>query len=391
VAVRLSLPIVCAFALSCASSVGLPAWAPAQTPEPDSVAVNEDYGQSQPDVAFSGGLGVMVWVGPEWSYCTDRGRHWSAPSMFPTIAISDQPGYRPRVCSDRNGMFYAVDLYDASAIAVYRIRQDEAWISTPSLAISTPFDGSNYYDSPRIVCDPTGAMVCASCTYGIKSGLSAIGTIEVVRSGDGGVTWSAPVVVGGSSSNGSSIAVGPEGEVAVSWEDFPTGTVQVAVSRDSGATFSAPVTAAPILDDLGMPPPGWSDISLRYAPGYVTPEVDADFPSLAIDTSAGPHRGAMYLTWADYRDGSLGPNTGVIFEGEPNDYFAQARPVQVGQDVYGTSYSYEFAGGDDCDYFYFDGVAGEPGGETDATTFADNTAWVLTHLGEDHALLAWCR
>ncbi|HET7225331.1 MAG TPA: FlgD immunoglobulin-like domain containing protein, partial [Candidatus Eisenbacteria bacterium] len=45
--------------------------------------------------------------------------------------------------------------------------------------------------------------------------------------------------------------------------------------------------------------------------------------------------------------------------GEPNDFFAQAKPIQVGQDVNGVSYSYEFAGGDDCDYFYFDGVAGE--------------------------------
>ncbi|HET7225652.1 MAG TPA: FlgD immunoglobulin-like domain containing protein [Candidatus Eisenbacteria bacterium] len=99
---------------------------------------------------------------------------------------------------------------------------------------------------------------------------------------------------------------------------------------------------------------------------------------MAIDTSAGPRRGAIYLTWADYADGMLGPYTGTIDEGEPNDFFAQAKPIQVGQDVNGVSYSYEFAGGDDCDYFYFDGVAGEMveiHGVVNATSPAAPSTW----------------
>ncbi|HET7225508.1 MAG TPA: sialidase family protein, partial [Candidatus Eisenbacteria bacterium] len=165
-------------------------------------------------------------------------------------------------------------------------------------------------------------MVFVSYTNMVPSGSTANGTIQVARSRDGGVTWSAPVQLGGISSNGSSIAVGPDGQVVVSWEDFATRTVQVATSWDSGGTFSYPIAVAPILDDLGAPPPGWADDSGRYAPGYVQSIIDADFPSLAIDTSTGPHRGAIYLTWTDYRDGSLGPFAGAIDEGEPNDFFA---------------------------------------------------------------------
>lgn len=376
-------PTVCiglALAFCSLAAAGTPTVATAQIPEPDSVVLREDYGQSQPDLAFSGDTCVAVWTtagGSEWGLSTDRGRHWTR-LQFPILPF-DQVGIRARVCADREGNFYSSLLYDnSSAITCYRMHMDGGTmaISGPSFAASLL--GGDPYDSPHIACDPGGAMVCVSYTYVVPSGPTATGSIEIVRSRDGGVTWSAPVQLGGSASNGSSIAVGPDGEVVVSWEDFATGTVQVATSRDSGATFSTPVAAGAILDDLGVPQPGWDDGSGRFAPGYVERYIDADFPSLAIDTSTGPNRGSAYLTWTDYRDGSLGSSTGAIDEGEPNDFFTQARLVQVGQDVSGVSYSYEFAGGDDCDYFYFDGVAGdmvEIHGVVNATSPAAPSSW----------------
>jgi flagellar hook capping protein FlgD/BNR/Asp-box repeat protein len=352
------------FSLACAFMLCLPCAAGAQVPEPDSILVHEDLEQSEPDVALGAGLAVGVWADraiaeSEWGFSIDDGRSWSAPLTFPVLPF-DQTGIRARVCGDQTGNFYASLLYDNSGgIACYRMHMNGSSMEITGPTFPAPVLGGSPYDSPRIACDPSGAVIYVSYTHVIPLGLTAMASIEIVRSRDGGVTWSPPIQLGGSSSNGSSIAVGPDGGVAVSWEDFATRTVQVATSRDSGATFSAPVAAALILDDLGSRPPGWADVSGRYAPGYVEGEIDADFPNLAIDTSTGPYRGAMYLTWSDYRDGASGPFTGSMDEGEPNDFFAEARLVQVGQDVNGISYSYEFAGGDDCDYFYFDGIAGE--------------------------------
>ncbi|HET7226597.1 MAG TPA: sialidase family protein, partial [Candidatus Eisenbacteria bacterium] len=302
----------------------------AQIPEPDSVVLREDVGQSEPDVAFSGDVAVCVWAGgptaeSEWSFSTDRGRHWSAPGLFPVLPF-DVVGVGATICADRNGCFYSAALYDnESAVVCYRIGFENGTPATTGPSFAAPFmagDAGYPYNAPRIACDPAGAMVYIVYTNVAPTGLTATGSIQFVRSRDGGQTWSAPVRLGGSASNGGSIAVGLDGEVVVSWEDFATRAAQVAISRDSGATFSTPLTAGAILDDLGAPSPGWKDQSGRFAPGYVQSNIDADFPSLAIDTSTGPHRGAIYLTWTDYRDGSLGPFAGAIDEGEPNDFFA---------------------------------------------------------------------
>src|SRR5262249_26455621 len=56
--------------------------------------------------------------------------------------------------------------------------------------------------------------------------------------------------------------------------------------------------------------------------------------------------------------GTLGAGTGSVYEREPNDFFINATPVAIGQDVYGVADAQEFVPYLLSDLFVFEGVAG---------------------------------
>jgi hypothetical protein len=121
--------------------------------------------------------------------------------------------------------------------------------------------------------------------------------IEVVRTTDGGTTWSAPLVIEevcGPSPfvQGSNVAVGPDGEVYVVWEratNFITRDLRVRKSTDGGATFGAAQTISPItcVGDCYALVGG-------FRSGF-------EFPMLAVDRSTKATRGNVYVAWHDGR------------------------------------------------------------------------------------------
>ncbi|HZF08614.1 MAG TPA: sialidase family protein [Thermoanaerobaculia bacterium] len=148
------------------------------------------------------------------------------------------------------------------------------------------------------------------------------GQIEVVRSPDSGVTWEKRIVVGVDDttvtadpkdptcgSRGTlqvipSMAMGPQGEVYVSWSHGPvftnytpslgatpgiydltcTLTQRVARSLDGGKTFGPPRDVAEANSMRQNPPVG-----------YYRDEVN-DFPRIAV-AQDGPHRGRIYVSY----------------------------------------------------------------------------------------------
>ena len=135
-------------------------------------------------------------------------------------------------------------------------------------------------------------------------------TIELVKSTDGGRTWSAPVAVSPTVNQsyaevpgnpetpgvfgtkrtvqGAQPAVSPDGSVTVAWLDTTddeamkgAGEIYVARSTDAGATFGAPILAS-AFNEIGFRP---RTAFFRYW--------GSEFPQLA----AGP-KGDLYITYA---------------------------------------------------------------------------------------------
>ena len=92
------------------------------------------------------------------------------------------------------------------------------------------------------------------------------------------------------------VAVGPNGEVYVVWdEEFLAGAITrtkfwLAVSLDGGRSFSVPQVMDNVVS-IDIP-------NAPYGLGHFTQ------PVAAVDTSGGPHRGRLYLTWSDQRSGN---------------------------------------------------------------------------------------
>src|SRR5439155_23557287 len=162
-------------------------------------------------------------------------------------------------------------------------------------------------------------------------------TITFFRSADGGATWSAPVALSGPKCVGTRMAVGPDGELYVVWEDFSTSQALGRKSVNFGNTFGPVFTVADMLDNLGMPPPGWTPDHNRVNPVYYQNghDLESTFPSIAVDGSSGLRRGAVYVTWAERGQGTIVPATQTVFEREPNDFWANATEIAVGQEMAG--------------------------------------------------------
>lgn len=106
---------------------------------------------------------------------------------------------------------------------------------------------------------------------------------------DKGITWSAPILVSPSTNTqGSQVAVGPNGEVYVSWSDVSS-TIKFAKSSDGGATFSVPQTVT-----------GVTSVGKIVNGGF---RMD-NFPRMAVDTTLGANRGNIYIVWNDKRLGT---------------------------------------------------------------------------------------
>jgi hypothetical protein len=153
-------------------------------------------------------------------------------------------------------------------------------------------------------------------------------------SGDAGATWSPPVSVsdvegdaldGDNTVEGAVPAVGPDGEVYLAWGG-PLGIV-LDRSLDGGVTFGADVLVA---DQPG----GWAfDVSgLQRVNGM---------PVTASDTSAGPHRGRVYVVWSDQRNG---PGDTDVFLARSDDRGASwSPPVRVNDDSPGRQQFFAWA------------------------------------------------
>ena len=154
--------------------------------------------------------------------------------------------------------------------------------------------GSNHFnDKPMITADKNLASPYRDNVYiawDAAAGGSIGGGVRFATSRDNGATFTTVRVddpKGPGHSIGASPAVGPNGEVYVSWNDYATNAIVFNRSFDGGTTFGTPVT----ISDKTLP--------FDYAVPAESFRGALVYPSLDVDRSAGPHRGRLYASWMD--------------------------------------------------------------------------------------------
>jgi hypothetical protein len=242
---------------------------------------------------------------------TDQGGSFTDRGFLPPGPVGNLLRGDPVLsCTDPFTFYVASVLLrpGASAISVSQSTDGGATFGDP-IAAASKDAVTHSLDKPWMAVDPTAphsiyvtytdidvsGAVCGFDVTGVPLPRNAI---ELVRSDDGGATWRAPVAVqevcGFSFVQGSQVAVGPRGEVYVTWEEITDSLLrEIAIrkSTDNGGTFGDIVTVAevtPVGDGFLL------QGAFRSA---------LELPSLAVDRSAGRGtHGHVYIAWHDARN-----------------------------------------------------------------------------------------
>ncbi|MFF2089583.1 sialidase family protein [Paenibacillus sp. NPDC058174] len=187
-----------------------------------------------------------------------------------------------------------------SSIIVYRSTDNGATFSTPVI-VNQGFGVSVYNDKPALDIDTANgspylgqAYIAYTRYYNNFTGSETL----FQRSLDQGLTWSTPILltnqVQGVTSFGSTIAIGPQGDIYVGWMQYGPGTPQFLMRRslDGGVTFE-PITTISTVSLVSTPLPvptfGFRVLTIAY---------------LAVDISPFNGQGIVYAVWQDNRTGS---------------------------------------------------------------------------------------
>lgn len=172
----------------------------------------------------------------------------------------------------------------AGGLYVHKTTDGGRTFQAPVLAFSAP---RNLPDKPLITCDQRTSGAYAGSLYITFTGFYAAPSgLNCVTSRDGGKTWSRPVYMG--SGQGTSPAVGPNGELYVSWASG--NSIRFNRSTNGGASFAGQRTIATMSRNPSPLPP------TRFRCN--------SFPTTAVDTSTGPYRGRIHVSWSSRSGGS---------------------------------------------------------------------------------------
>ncbi len=240
---------------------------------------------------------------------TDLGFLNPGPSVFDFLE-----GDPVIACTGENTFYYAslfqtgTPAASLSAISVSKSTDGGLTFGNPAAAVSKPAN-THFLDKDWMTVDPTDSNRLFVTYTDFDSSLNFCGrrpsgaiiqrvAIELVRSIDGGMTWSAPVVIEQvcrpNFVQGSQVALGPSGEVYVSWERFVGGFVgprslQIRRSNDHGLTFGSTVKVDDVI-------PSGDGFALQGGfRNFLT-------GSLTVDRSSGTTKGFVYVAWDDGRN-----------------------------------------------------------------------------------------
>jgi len=282
----------------------------------------------------------IVWCG---HYVThDGGKSWKQGLIggYPRGPRNALTGFRDtcdsNVVSDSQGNFYYVGvaynrvpppsipsarrtMVGPSAIFFAKSTDNGDTFGQVVLARPSALTHVQFNDKPVVaVDDNTGDLYIAWSSFHIGAVFGGC-QLMVIRSTDGGASWSSPVTVDGSLTSGDnwgvSIVVDQNSTVHLGWPEYSLNAIRYARSTDRGATFSAPVEIAAIVYQPSPLPP------TRFRTPMQT--------QMAIDRGTKNTSGSLYLVWVDYASG----DTDVYLASSHDAGSTWSDPVRVNNDT----------------------------------------------------------
>ncbi|MFF2479861.1 sialidase family protein [Paenibacillus sp. NPDC058071] len=215
-----------------------------------------------------------------------------------------------------------------SSIIVYRSTDNGATFSTP-IIVNQGFETAVYNDKPALEIDTAnGSPFLGQAYIAFTRYFNNFTSSETLftRSLDQGLTWSAPILLTNQVQNvsnfGSTIAIGPRGEIYVGWMQYGPGTPQFLLRRsdDGGVTFGPIVNISNVSlvpTPLPVPTFGFRVLTIAY---------------LAVDISPFNGGGVVYAAWQDNRTGSAH----IFMSRSTNSGVSWSTPIQVDDSPAGT-------------------------------------------------------
>ncbi len=250
-------------------------------------------------------------IGYGWT--RDGGQTWQSSRVnFSTLPATQSTG-DPAVTADSQGNVYlAILAYNGTAPGILMSKSTDGG-ATFAEPVRLDNGGDKEYpttdlrnDTVYLVWENTGAQFNQGIFFS--------------KSVDHGATYSARRQIstnGGGTNNGATPSVGPNGEVYVVWGNFGN-TIWFQRSVDGGATWLPSDKA--VRTDVVIPPSPLNG-------GFRNPPIH----SSACDTSNGPHRGRIYIAFADQRFGD--PDILLTWSDDRGDTWSA--PTRVNDDVIG--------------------------------------------------------
>lgn len=259
-------------------------------------------------------------------YSTDGGLTWNENTLTSTYGVWGDPV----IACDTTGSFYFFHLSNPpSGNWIDRIVCQRA--ATPGSPFTTGtftgLNGNKAQDKHWVAINKNTNTIYMTWTEFDQYGSSApsdSSRILFSKSADQGQTWSTPLKINqvsgdcideDNTTEGAVPAIGPNGEVYVSWVG-PAGIV-FDRSTDGGATWlnqDIPVTTVPGGWDFAIP-------GIYRANGL---------PVTACDVSGGPHNGTIYINWSDQRNGVN--NTDIWLVKSTDGGTTWSAPIKVNDD-----------------------------------------------------------
>jgi hypothetical protein len=244
----------------------------------------------------------------KFAVSTDDGTSWSESFVplnarkFPVTADNHvwEANSDPVVAMDKAGNVFLANLYlqvnkdgnvtnDGYYVCVANISTGPKFTKAGCKPVRTTLMPSTRLEDKEWIAVDNSAAATSGNVYAVWTHFTADSDmIFFSRSTDHGQTWSKAIQISPESQNravqGSQVAVGPSGEVYVSYEVFFEGNKRqhfIAKSSDGGVSFGAAVTMTPVFNDLSF------DATYR----------DNSFPALAV--SPIPGEGFVYDVYTD--------------------------------------------------------------------------------------------